>query len=176
MFRILAGFLSGIFIIISIFGAFQRGRAALLQDELVVYLPIVFRTSITQIVPTRTPRPTQTRTPTRTRIPFRSPTPRPTSTYTPTVTLTPTNTNTPTSTLTTTLVPIPSITIRFPTLTPTHTPTRTIKPTASPSPTATPGILEATETSSWVVIILVVSMWIILATWLYFFLRRQNIN
>jgi hypothetical protein len=54
-----------------------------------------------------------------------------------------------------TLIPIPSITIIYPTLTPTRTPTRTLRPTSSPSPTATPGIIEATTSSTWILVILV---------------------
>lgn len=176
MLRILAILLSGIFLLISLFGILQEELPVQLQDENRLYMPIVFRTSIKQVVPTRTPRPTQTRTPTRTRIPFRSATPIPTSTNTPTVTITPTNTNTPTATSTLTLIPVPSITIIYPTLTPTHTPTRTLRPTSSPSPTATPGIFEATSSSTWILVILVSLLWTILAVGLFFFFRRQEME
>lgn len=176
MLRILAGLLSGILLIISLFGTVQEERPAQLQDENRLYMPIVFRTSIKQVAPTRTPRPTQTRTPTSTRIPFRSATPIPTSTNTPTVTITPTNTNTPTATHTMTLIPIPSITIIYPTLTPTRTPTRTLRPTSSPSPTATPGIIEATTSSTWILVILVSLLWTILAVGLFFFFRRREMD
>jgi len=176
MLRILAGLLYGLFLIISFLGVIQEERPVRLQDENRLYMPIVFRTSIKQIVPTRTPRPTQTRTPTSTRIPFRSATPIPTSTNTPTVTITPTNTNTPTPTHTMTLIPVPSITIIYPTLTPTHTPTSTLRPTSSPSPTATPGIFEATTSSTWVLVILVSLLWTILAVGLFFFFRQREMD
>jgi hypothetical protein len=176
MLRILAGLLYGLFLIISFLGVIQEERPVRLQDENRLYMPIVFRASIKQIVPTRTPRPTQTRTPTSTRIPFRSATPIPTSTNTPTVTITPTNTNTPTATHTMTLIPVPSITIIYPTLTPTHTPTSTLRPTSSPSPTATPGIFEATTSSTWVLVILVSLLWTILAVGLFFFFRQREMD
>lgn len=176
MYRLITGFLSVIVLLISLSGTNLLGRPATFQDEIKVFMPIIFRTSINQIVPTRTPSPTQTRTPTRTRTPFRSATPRPTSTQTPTVTLTPTNTNTPTSTSTITLIPIPSITIVYPTLTPTVTPTRTSSPTYSPTPSETPGIIEATRPSTWVLVILVSLLWTILVVGLYFFIRRQEMD
>lgn len=176
MYRSITGYLSAIFLILSLIGPQQIQRQAGFQDEFKLYMPLVFRTTIKQVVPTRTPRPTQTRTPTRTRTPFRSATPLPTSTQTPTVTITPTNTNTPTPTFTPTLIPVPSITIIFPTLTPTQTPTKTPTLTTSPTPSTTPGIIEATRPTSWILVILVCLLWIILGVGLFFFFRRQEMS
>lgn len=143
------------------------------QDEFQIYLPIVFKTEIIYIPPTRIPTPTHTWTPTRTRTPFRSSTPIPTSTITPTYTFTPTNTNTPTSTSTTTLIPLPSLTIRFPSHTPTITPSRTLKPISTPTPTQPIGLLTNLKPVIWVPVILIALMWVILAVSLILFLRRK---
>jgi hypothetical protein len=148
-------------------------QSARSQDEFQIYLPIVFKTEIIYISPTQTPTPTQTWTPTRTRTPFRSSTPRPTSTLTPTYTFTPTNTNTPTSTPTTTLIPLPSVTIRFPSHTPTLIPSRTLKPISTPTPTQPIGLLANLKPAIWIPVILIALMWVILAMSLILFLRRQ---
>lgn len=144
------------------------------QDEFHLYFPIVFRIEITIVQPTRTPTPTQTRTPTRTRAPYHSPIPQPSLTHTPTYTLTPTVTNTPTSTSTTTLIPLPSIAIRFPSHTPSLTPSRTMVPSSTPSPTQSPGLISGLSPTIWILVILVASMWVILAVALILFLRRQK--
>ena len=144
------------------------------QGQINLYFPIIAYSFIVPVSPTNTPRPTQTRTPTRTRIPFRSSTPRPTATVSPTVTITPTYTLTPTSTSTTTLIPLISITIQFPSstpsITPTHTPTQTITPSKTPPQGAIPGIPNRTG----LIILLLALLWIILAVWLYFFLGQNK--
>ncbi len=153
-------------------GQGQRAENILLQNE--VYFPIVYNTFVNQIPPTKTPKPTQTRTPTQTRVPFRASTPRPTATQTPTQTLTPTVTLTPTYTPTTTLIPLVSITIQFPSQTPSHTPSPTLKPTITPSSTPLSVFDSGIPPSTWIVAILVVLLWIILAVWLYLFLRQRR--
>lgn len=139
-----------------------------------VYLPIVFMTRIHLVSPTKTPKSTQTRTATRTRAPFRSSTPIPTSTQTPTNTLTPTITLTPTSTATITLIPLPSITIQYPSHTPSITPSITIIPSQTPSPTPPSGLFSTPESSTWILVILVSLLWVILAILIYLFLRRRE--
>ena len=153
-------------------GQSQQAENIRLQNE--VYFPIVYKNLVNQKPPTTTPRPTQTGTPTQTRVPFRTFTPIPTATQTATLTLTPTVTLTPTYTLTTTLIPLVSITIQFPSQTPSHTPSPTIKPTITPSSTPLSIFDSGIPPSTWIVIILVVLLWIILAVWLYLFLRQRK--
>jgi hypothetical protein len=143
-----------------------------LQNHL--YFPLVYNSALNQPAPTKTPKPTQTRTPTRTRVPYRPPTQRPTATITPTITLTPTLTLTPTFTSTTTLIPLKSITIEFPSSTPSTTPRPTITPTVTPSETPAPGGLPGIPPSSWLIIILLGLLWVILAAWLFIFLRQRK--
>ena len=143
-----------------------------LQDHL--YFPVIFSSVVNQLPPTKTPKPTQTRTPTSPRIPFRTPTTQPTATITPTNTLTPTSTLTPTYTSTTTLIPLVSITIQYPSFTPSSTPTPTASPTVTPSETPAPDGLPGIPPSSWLVIILVGVLWVILAVWLFIFLRQRQ--
>ena len=150
----------------------EQQDANQLQNEL--YFPLIQRIYIDQIPTTRTPRPPRTAIPTRTRIPFRSATPNYTATQTLTPTLTPTNTPTPTYTSTTTLIPLVSITIQFPSSTPSSTPTSTSSPTVTPSATAPAGGVPGIPPSSWLVIILVSVLWVILAAWLFIFLRQRQ--
>ena len=158
----------------------QSSQPNITQAEFKIYLPIVYNNIQYQASPTRTPtptrkpKPTQTRTPTRTRTPVRISTKRPTSTQTPTQTLTPTITLTPTMTSTTTLIPLPSITIQYPTLTPSLTPSRTLSPPVTPSSTPSPGFISNPRLSAWVVGILIGLLWIILAVWLYFVFQRKE--
>lgn len=142
-----------------------------------LYFPIISYSYVVDVPPTKTPKPTQTRTPTRTRIPYRTSTPRPTVTKTPTNTLTPTLTLTPTNTSTTTLIPMASITILYPSSTPSFTPTRTPSQTATPSETSPPGTIPEIPPRSWLIITLLGLLWIILAAWVFIFLQqRKDIN
>ena len=160
----------------------QSSQSIISQAESKIYLPIVYNNIQYQASPTitptptatRKPKPTQTRTPTRTRTPVRISTKRPTSTQTPTQTLTPTITLTPTRTLTTTLIPLPSVTIQYASLTPTLTPSRTLTPTVTPSSTPKPGFISNPRLPTWVIGILIVLLWIILAVWLYYVFRRKE--
>jgi len=139
-----------------------------------LYFPLIQRIYLDQIPTTRTPKPPRTAAPTRTRIPFRSATPNYTATQTLTPTLTPTFTLTPTYTPTTTLIPLVSITIQFPSSTPSTTPTSTTSPTVTPSATAPPGGVPGIPPNSWLIIILVGVLWVILAAWLFIFLRQRQ--
>lgn len=158
----------------------QSNQPNISQAEYKIYLPIVYNNIQYQASPTRTPtptrkpKPTQTRTPTRTRTPVRISTIRPTSTQTPTQTHTPTITLTPTTTSTTTLIPLPSITIQYASLTPSLTPSRTLNPTVTRSPTPSPGFISNPRLSAWVVGVLIALLWIILAVWLYFVFQRKE--
>lgn len=151
----------------------------------VVYLPLIMEesansptntpTSISTVPrPTRTKTPTPTRTQTRTFTPFRTSTPLPTSTITPTTTLTPTATYTLTLTSTTTYVPLPEITLIYPTLTPTNTPTKSV--TLRPTGTATPAPFFSVSSNQarLGILALVGSVWILLAVWLVILLRRNR--
>lgn len=145
------------------------------QVQIEYYFPIIQQNfGFPTPTPTRIPKPTSTRTPTSTLIPFRSSTPIPTATQTPTNTITPTVTLTPTYTSTTTLIPLASITIQFPSLTPSITPTPTASQTSTPSPIPYPGVTSGVPPAGWAVIILLALLWTILAIWLYLFLRQRD--
>ena len=160
----------------------QSSLPIITQAEFKIYLPIVYNNIQYQASPTitptptatRKPKPTQTRTPTRTRTPVRISTKRPTSTQTPTQTLTPTITLTPTRTSTTTLIPLPSITIQYASLTPSLTPSRTLNPTVTRTPTPSPGFISNPRLSARVAGVLIALLWIILAVWLYFVFQRKE--
>ena len=173
--KYLISLLLSIFLLMSLpsgYGLSHKSNEIRAQDNL--YFPIIFSSLINQLPPTKTPKPTQTRTPTRTRVPYRSSTPRPTVTITPTITLTPTLTLTPTYTATTTLIPLASITIRFPSQTPSITPSPTLTQTLIPSATPPQGVFPGIPPTSWLIIILLGLLWIILAIWLFFFLRQRQ--
>jgi hypothetical protein len=144
-----------------------RSQSIVSQVEYKLYLPIVYNNIQYQPSPTNTPTPTRrpkstpTRTPTRTRTPIIVSTPVPTSTQTPTQTLTPTITLTPTSTPTRTLIPFPSITIQYPSLTPTITPSPTLTSTLTPSLTPQPGFVSVSRLPVWGVGVMVGLLWII---------------
>lgn len=151
----------------------------------VLYLPLILNQY--GIIPTETPtasptgpRPTRTRTPTATRTitrtstPFRSSTPLPTSTITPTITLTPTLTFTPTTTFTPTYMPLPELTLIYPTFTPSLTSTKlpTLKP--SLSPTSTPYFGNKNNQTRLGILASVGLVWILLSVWLVILLRRTR--
>jgi hypothetical protein len=145
------------------------------QDQIEYYFPIIQQNfGFPTPTPTRIPRPTSTRTSTSTLVPFRSSTPIPTATQTPSATITPTVTLTPTYTSTTTLIPLASITIQFPSLTPSLTSSPTASQTSMPSPIPYPGVTSRVPPAGWLVIILVGLLWTTLAIWLYLFLRQRN--
>lgn len=141
-------------------------------DEIKMFLPIIFRIRITQIVPTRTPTITPTRTVTKTLTPFRTFTPIPTTTITPTYTLTPTSTYTPTETPTDTYVPLPSITPNY--LTPTKTLTLTpVRSQATPTLTPEPGLFARLNPPQWIMLSIVILLWPLLAVFIYLFINNR---
>ena len=150
------------------------------------YLPIVIRQ-----VPTATQTPTSTstassrpptRTPTRTPTRFIPHPPtftlRPSPTATPIPTSTPTITLTPTSTPTTTYVPLPSLHLIFPGRHGTTTPTGTLTPTplrgvgTGTSTGQTPAANSTSDQSRTGLLALLVLLWLLLAGWIYFLVRR----
>ena len=154
------------------YGSSHQSETLHVQNEL--YFPLIYHSLVNQLPPTKIPKPTITSTPTRTLVPFSSSTPIPTATQTLTATLTPTLTLTPTYTATTTLIPLASITIQFPSLTPSVTPSFTPSQTLLPSSTPPSGLFPGLPPSGWLIIILLGILWIILAIWLYVFLRQRN--
>jgi len=163
--------LVGIVLVMLTIGSAQAVTIFQLND-IKMFLPIIFRINITQVVPTRTSTITPTRTVTKTLTPFRTFTPFPTSTITPTYTLTPTSTYTPTETPTETFIPLPSITPNFPTPTKTHTITPVRLP-ITPTSTPSPGILGNFDTPHWVMFAVIVLLWPLLGLFLYLFIKRQ---
>ena len=176
--------IAGLLALITIIGSHNETTLAQIQATVMQYLPIVLKQ--TQLTPTLTftPAPNPTRTPTRTQTftpfptwtPFRTFTPIPTATITPTSTQTPTPTFTPTNTSTPTYIPLPSLTLIFPTNTPTAsrpatlTPTRTATGTVEPYPNPAPAL----GSDRMGILILVGSLWVLLAGWLVLILRRTR--
>lgn len=152
------------------------------RQQTLVYLPLVLGnfefeqapTPTATIRPTKEPTKTPTRTITRTPTPFRSITPVPTSTITPTSSQTPTLTFTPTNTATTTYIPLPVVTLVFPTHTPTirPSPTPTKEVTASPTPAS--GAAVVIGRGWWGLLALICLVWVLLAVWLVLLLRRAR--
>ncbi len=150
--------------------------------------PTATETPSSTRTPTRTPTPTPTRTPTRTRVPSKTPTPRPH--YTPTPTFTPSPIPPPTRTPTREFFSPPSPTLpgtpgaggaypppaESPTAVLADTIGRTSMPTAAPSPTPAPAP-AGESTPQWgsargLALILVALLWLLLAAWLVYFVRK----
>ena len=126
--------------------------------------------------PTRTRTPTPTRTITRTPTPYRSVTPLPTSTITPTATITPTLTFTPTLTPTTTYVPLPEVTMVYPTFTPSATPTKVSPITPTITRTPAPFFGDRANQARLGILASVGIVWILLAIWIVILIRRTKAN
>jgi hypothetical protein len=142
--------------------------------------PTVTQTGETSATPsiTLTPSPTisapvtATRTPTSTRPPTRIPTDTPVPSVTNTPESTSTPTPTPTNTATPTLLPLPSLSLIYP------SPTATVRPTSTPVPAVTEEASGMSGSSSQNdplrvgLIISIALLWVLLLGWLYIFFYR----
>ena len=122
--------------------------------------------------PTSSARVTATRTATSTRAPTRIPTDTPVPSITNTPETTSTLTSTPTDTATATLLPLPSLSLIYP------SPTSTARPSQTPLPAETVGASGSSGSSSQNdplrvgLIISIALLWILLLGWLYIFFYR----
>jgi len=157
----------------------------------VLYLPLVLRSFFVG-TPTPTVTPTRTRTLFPTSMPFRTWTPVPTRTATrrlPSATTipsatntlipsrTPTSTSTPTNTATTTLVPLPAVTLVFPTGTPSSTARATPSPAATVLPPGEsggsgPGPFAGGNQARLALLASLGLLWVLLGGWIYLLWRR----
>jgi hypothetical protein len=134
------------------------------------------RTLFPSSTPFRTWTPGPTRTPTR-RIPTSTPIPTATNTLIPS--RTPTSTSTPTNTPTTTLLPLPAITLEFPTATSTGTarPSPTTAETVLPpgdSGGPAPALFSRLNQTHLALLISLGLLWVLLGGWLYLLWRRYK--
>ncbi len=158
----------------------------LFQADGLVYIPIIMNQFVPPSTITPSPSPTSTGptptksytrtltwTPSKTSTPYRSSTPVPSSTITPTLTDTPTNTPSPTNTLTSTYIPLPSITILFPTSTKSITPSVTIIPTKVSNITPTPTFPNRNNLPRFGILVLIGLLWVMLGGFLYLLFHRN---
>jgi hypothetical protein len=142
--------------------------------------PTVTQTGQTSATPsiTSTPSPissarvTATRTPTSTRAPTRIPTNTPIPSITNTPEATSTLTSTPTNTATATLLPLPSISLIYPSPTATMRPTQTPVPAVTVDASGSSGSTGQTDLLRIGLITSIALLWILLLGWLYIFFYR----